>query len=258
MKTLLGITWYEFKMSLQRKGLLLIVILFTALNLYLWLDAGSDLPLYESNPQKLLSEAGQTIFFVNLFFPVIAGISAADRAVRDRQLRVREVLRATQISNFSYVLGKYLGVAASFIVIELGMVLTVSAALVVLYHWSPVFMLYSLMAVLLVSAPGLCFVTAFSLACPLVMPTRVYQILFTGYWYWGNYLGPSVLFTISQTLLNASGRFALIAFMGAQLSKDQVAVPPAYALANIAVLFACAGLALAAVIAYINMSERRV
>jgi ABC-type transport system involved in multi-copper enzyme maturation permease subunit len=258
MKKFLGVMNYEFQMSIQRKGLLVIALLFTGFYLYLWIDIGVE-GAPEGNIKNLLfSEAGQTVFFLNLFYPVIAGISAADRAVRDYQLGVREILRATSANNITYVLGKYFGVVGSLIVIELGIAISVSAVLVAVYRWPATFIFYNLMAVLVLSGPGLMFITAFSLACPLVMPVRVYQILFTGYWYWGNFMSSQVMFTISDTLLNASGKFALMAFFGVKIAIDSPEVPPLKAVANIAVLLACAGMALAVMAAYIKQSEQKV
>jgi hypothetical protein len=44
------------------------------------------------------------------------------------------------------------------------------------------------------------------------MPLRVYQVLFTGYWFWGNLLSPKAFPTISDTVLNAVGQYPLQAF----------------------------------------------
>jgi hypothetical protein len=55
---------------------------------------------------------------------------------------------------------------------------------------------------------------AFSLACPLVIPLRIYQVLFTGYWFWGNMLSPKAFPTISDTVLNAVGQYPLQAYFG--------------------------------------------
>ena len=257
MKKFLGVLRYEYHMAIQRKGLLVIALLFTAFYIYLWIDVGVELELTENINQLLFSEAGQTVFFLNLFFPVIAGISAADRAIRDYDLGVREILRSTGIHNITHVLGKYFGVVLSLLSTEVLIVLLVSMFLVITFQWPILFIVYNLLAVLILSAPGLFFVTAFSLACPLIMPVRVYQILFTGYWFWGNYLSPQVMFTISDTLLNASGKFSLMAFFGVQISVDSPQILPMTAVSNILVLLVCAGLALALMTSYIDYSERK-
>jgi ABC-2 type transport system permease protein len=258
MKRLLGVLLCEYRMSVQRKGLVVIAILFSAFYIYLYLDMGVESELTPDINQQLFSDAGQTIMFLNLFFPVIAGIAASDRTVRDYQLGVREILRSTRLNNTTYVLGKYFGVALSLVSIEIFIAMSVSAFLVAVLQWPAQFIGYNLLAVMLLSAPGLFFITAFSLACPMIMPLRVYQILFTGYWYWGNYLSPQVMFTVSDTLLNASGKFALMAFFGVQLSVNSPPVSRMYAVTNILVLLVCAGMALAVMIAYIGRSERKI
>ena len=258
MKKLLGIMRYEYQMSIQRKGLLVIALLFTAFYLYMWIDLGVEVALEQDIHQTLFSEAGQTVFFLNLFYPVIAGISAADRVIRDYKLGVREILRSTSANNVTYVLGKYLGVVGSLLSVELLIAISVSTFLVVVYQWPAIFITYNLLAVLILSGPGLMFITAFSLACPLIMPVRVYQILFTGYWYWGNFLSSQVMFTISDTLLNASGKYPLMAFFGVKIATNSPDVPPIKAVANILVLLGCAGLALTTMIAFIRQNERKV
>jgi ABC-2 type transport system permease protein len=258
MKKLLGIMRYEYQMATQRKGLLVIALLFAAFYIYLWIDLGVEVEISEDIKQLLFSEAGQTVFFLNLFYPVIAGISAADRAVRDYNLSVREILRSTDTNTRTYVLGKYFGVVFSLLSIEMLIVLLVSLFLVITFKWPIYFIFYNLLAVVVLSAPGLCFITAFSLACPLVMPIRVYQILFTGYWYWGNYLSPQVMFTVSDTLLNASGKYALMALYGIQISVNTPQATPQEAVLNIIVLLACASIALAVMILYVEQNDRKV
>jgi hypothetical protein len=47
----------------------------------------------------------------------------------------------------------------------------------------------------------------------------VYQVLFTGYWFWGNFLNPAALPTLNGTVLTPSGAFAAYAFFGASLGN---------------------------------------
>ncbi len=256
MKKLLGVFKYEYRMSIQRRGLWVAVLLFTAFYIFMWTDLSQEIEVDLRSRQALLSEAGQTVFFLNLFFPVVAGIAGADRAVRDRTLGVRELLRATSTSNFKYVLGKYLGVAFSLLTFGLFITLSVSTFLVVFNQWPLIFLPYTIWASLLILAPGLFFITAFSLACPLIMPVRVYQILFTGYWYWGNFLSPQVMFTVSETMLNASGRYALIAIFGMKVATNWQDVHVSTALLNILVLFTFAALALTGMWWILRTSEK--
>jgi ABC-2 type transport system permease protein len=70
----------------------------------------------------------------------------------------------------------------------------------------------SLLAFLSIVVPAFAFITIFSLACPLVMPVRVYQVLFTGYWFWGNFLNSQFIPTIADTYLSAAGKYACRGF----------------------------------------------
>lgn len=257
MKKFLGVFRYEYKMSIQRFGVWIVVLLFTAFYIFMGIDASQDIDVDATSQEALFSQAGQTVFSLNLFFPVVAGIVAADRAVRDRTLGVRELLRATGVPNYSYVLGKYLGVSFSLLTLGMAITLPASLFLAIYYQWPLLFVLYALWATLLIVGPALFFVTAFSLVCPLIMPTRLYQILFTGYWYWGNFLSSNVMFTVSGTLLNASGRYALIGIFGMKMADAWPEMTVNTALLNILVLFTCAALALAGMMLVLRASERK-
>lgn len=78
-----------------------------------------------------------------------------------------------------------------------------------------------LLAFAAVNLPGLLFVGAFSIACTAILWVPLYQFLFTGYWFWGNWLlqGPqSPLYipvpTLSGTLLTPAGYYAAIGLFG--------------------------------------------
>ena len=248
MNLLAGVIRYEFRMSIMRRSMLIIFLLFTIFTL---LALNSDVEFRASELDRALiqQEAGQAAFAMNIFFPVIAGIITADRAVRDDKLAVRELLRTTRLSDATYVIGKYLGVALSILALQWGMVLITSVVRGFIYGKPLAFLLPALGASALINFPGLLFVIAFSLACPLVLPLRVYQVLFTGYWYWGNFLSPEVIPSISNTYLHAAGRFALSAFYfnmwGASVDTSDVVI-------NILVLMICAALALTAMWAWLQ------
>jgi hypothetical protein len=107
-----------------------------------------------------------------------------------------------------------------------------------------------LVAFLAMALPAHAFVIAFSLACPLVIPLRVYQVLFTGYWFWGNYLNPKAFSTISNTLLVPSGKYVLEWF-----SKGSPAAQ--VAVLNLLVLTACTAAALPVLSGYLHWQRRR-
>jgi hypothetical protein len=243
MKKFLGFVYYEYKMSIQRASLWIVILLFTVFYIFMGIEGVDEMDIagLAASREALFSQAGMIVFSFNLFFPVAAGIAAADRTVRDRSLGV----------------GKYLGVTLSLLTLAIIATLVSSLFYVFFYHWPFVYILYALWAVLLIVGPALFFVTAFSLVCPLIMPTRLYQILFTGYWFWGNYLSPNVMFTVSDTLLNASGRFALVGVFGMKMASDWPAQPISQVGLNISVLLICAALALFAMVWVLRISEKK-
>jgi ABC-type transport system involved in multi-copper enzyme maturation permease subunit len=196
-------------------------------------------------PDNLWKIAAQLAFGINLFMPVIAGISAADRLVRDRQLGVDELLHSTALKWRVYLAGKYAGVLLSVLLPVLLVVLCLGLIQVV--RGAPVELLGMCLAAFLgISLPAVAFVTAFSLAVPTVMPLRVYQVLFTGYWFWGNYLNPSVFPTIAGSLLTANGRIVLEGWFGGYLGSEtgQLTFNSSDAFVNLALLAFLAAAAL--------------
>jgi hypothetical protein len=82
--------------------------------------------------------------------------------------------------------------------------------------------------------------------------------LFTGYWFWGNFLSDKVFPTISGTLLNSSGRYALQGlFFGTISNTGEPLHTPIEAWLNIAILISCAGAALLVLHRYLSWQSRR-
>jgi ABC-2 type transport system permease protein len=173
---------------------------------------------------EIIAEAAQAVFRYNLFLPLVGGILAADRMQRDFKLGVRELQNSTPAGRWAYILAKYCGVLASMLLPVFAWIFTASVLVAMGILSDPgglvntggqaslAYIGGSLLAFLAINVPAFAFVTAFSLACPLVMPLRVYQVLFTGYWFWGNFLNPDVFPTLSDTLLTPSGMYALGGF----------------------------------------------
>ena len=258
MKRFFGVAKYEFKMSIRRPGFWLVYGLLMAFYL-----AVGILPDGESNPvtvDQIWSQAGHYVFMLNIFTPLLAGILSADRMQRDFLSGVNELQKSTSLPLPAYILAKYLGVLASvlapmFITVLLMGVISTAAGLV------PVQMLWPLLlAFLSIAVPSHAFVVAFSLACPLIMPLRVYQVLFTGYWFWGNMLSPQALPTISDTLLNAVGQYPLQAFFNVVTDSTHAVEADAFTRAeawlNLLVLAVCAALVLIVTGMYLNRKAR--
>lgn len=214
MKQFLNLTRYEFRMSTRRAGFWIVYILLTLFYFVTILTPSNDGSGDIVAPDKIWYEAGHLVFLFNIFLPLLAGILAADRMQRDFQNGVRELQRSAPLSIPVYILAKYLGVLASvltpFFIITIGV-----GSMMVTRGLAPLEFLWPLMlAFITIAVPAHAFVVAFSLTCPLVIPLRVYQVLFTGYWFWGNLLSPKAFPTISDTILNAVGQYPLQAYFG--------------------------------------------
>ena len=258
MKQFLGITLHEFKMSIRRKGLWIAYsIVFLFFSAAIFAPNHSDpTEIFGVNPPW--TEAGETVYMFNMLMPLIGGILSADRMQRDFRLDLRELQRSTPIKTGSYILSKYFGVLLSTLMPMFIWVLLISIYATLSGQTAPSIISSTVVAFLSISVPSFAFVTAFSLACPLIIPIRVYQILFTGYWFWGNFLNHEVFPTISGTVLNSSGRYALQGFFQGTISKTKEApFTAAEAWLNIFVLFLCAACVLIVLNYYITARNRK-
>jgi ABC-type transport system involved in multi-copper enzyme maturation permease subunit len=260
MSQFLGLTRHDFNMCIRRPGFWIAYALlaaFYAVSIFTPSPDGSSdiIP-----PDQIWSEAGHIVFMFNIFMPLLAGILAADRMQRDFRTGVRELQRSAPLSTPTYILAKYLGVLAS-VLLPFFVISLVAGVSIVIKGLAPVQFLWPLtLAFLSVAVPAHAFVVAFSLACPLVMPLRVYQVLFTGYWFWGNLLSPKAFPTISDTLLNAVGQYPLQAYFGLFTDSTHAVsegFTPPEAVLNLLVLTACIAIALFTTDRYLRWQAHR-
>ncbi len=260
MQSFIAVFRYELRMSIRRLSLWLT---FGILMVPYLTSAFSPPALTERLPaaNEVVSYAGTFAFMLNLFTPVVAGILVADRLVRDRKTGVDELLRSTALPRWAYLAGKYAGALLS--VVAPVLLCSLLFGLLTVASGAPLGLLPAMALTFLgINLPALAFVTAFSLACPLIMPVRVYQVLFTGYWFWGNFLSPEVLPTLNGTYLSASGVFAMQGLFGdvfgggGPIWTGEVGRVDAWL--NYAVLAACAAAALFAADRYLAWRARRV
>lgn len=212
MKTFIGVLTCEYRMSIRRLSLwLAFAILFLPYISKMLLPP--DLAGAVPTQANMLSYAGTFAYMLNLFMPVVGGILAADRLSRDQKLGVDELLQSTPLKRWTYLLGKYFGTLFSIATPVLLCSLLTSISTII--SGGPLSAIPALLlAFLAINLPAYMFITAFSLACPLFIPVRVYQVLFTGYWFWGNFLSPQVIPTLNGTYLTPSGLFMLHGFFG--------------------------------------------
>ncbi len=262
MSSFSGILRHEIGMSLRRKGLWIaygLLFVFHTVLLFSPPPIGEMVKGEVIARREVWQVAGRFLLACNVFFPVVAGILSADRVRRDFRLGVRELQESTPLSRHVYVLAKYLGSLASFLLPLFLWVMGIAAfmAMIGRAHAS---MLYAVpVAFLAISVPAFAFVVAFSLACPMVMPLSIYQILFTGYWFWANFIPPKLFPTLNGTLLTPSGMFAQQGFFNGQVSRalqSAVQHTPADAMANLAVLALCSAAILLLLDLYLGLRAR--
>ncbi len=243
-----GVAKYEFRMAIGRWGVWLAFALAGAL-------IGLRAPSLVANfvgAHGAWAAAGEIAFMLNLWMPLVAGIALADRLPRDRRLATHELLESTAASRWKLVAGKYLG-GLMAVTLQVFTFTAAIAAAGAAFGAPGSYLGASALAFASVNLPPLVFVAAFSVACPAVLPVRVYQVLFTGYWFWGNFLNPKAIPTISQTVLVASGMPQARAFFNARFGQPVTAT---FAALNLLTLIACAAIALVAVTRYLEWQDR--
>ncbi len=250
MSELVGVMRYEYRMSIRRWGLWLAFGLALAASL-----VGGGETVKPANMAELWTLAARLPFQFNLWIPVVVGIAVADRLVRDEQIKTREMILSTQLSRWGYLLGKYFGNLLAMLTPALGALMAMSLLWVVM-GGLPVILLMTGVAFLAIIVPAYVFVTAFSLVCPLVMPTRVYQVLFTGYWFWGNYLSPKAFPTLSGTWLTPCGKLIYQGYFGGHWSMGPLRYTATDATLSVMTMAFCAALVLLAAERFLAWRQR--
>lgn len=207
---LAGATRYEFKMQARRKALWILTALFFAVTILL----GSQGPWQFPNGTPVAQIIATWTSEMQTFMPIAFGLLLADRLPRDRRLRADELLDSLSGSSAERWLGKYIGATLATL-LPLFLVYLAGVIFVAVDRGSPEAILLGLAMFVFTSLPGLLFVAAFSVSCPVVIWAPLYQFLFTGYWFWGNLLNPnSPIPTISGTWLTPYGDYMMNGFFG--------------------------------------------
>lgn len=254
MLQFLDLVRFEFGMTVRRWGMWLAFgVLYVLYGISLFAPGE---PLIEPGAQ-LWQTAGQIVLRTNLFMPLVGGIAAADRLWRDYRIGVRELQRSAPLGEWTYLAAKYLGVVAGTLTPVVVFVTAVGLISIGAYSAPIEFLAMLFVALLALSVPAFAFVTIFSLGCPLVMPVRVYQVLFTGYWFWGNFLSPKVMPTLSDTPLTPGGMWAFEGFFGGFIGVEkQLRHSAGDAVLNLVVLAACTIAAFVALRQFVSWQAR--
>ena len=149
------------------------------------------------------------------------GLLLADRLPRDQQTGALELLETSPASPGGRYLGKYLGATLATLVPML-ITWATGAVYIVVDTGDPVAVPLAVAAFLTINLPGLLFVAAFSVACPVVLWVPLYQFLFIGYWFWGNLIPQNVpIPTLTGTHLTPMGEYMANGFFATtSMSRD--------------------------------------
>jgi len=171
------------------------------------------------------------------WLPVIAmGVFLADRFPRERSHRVDELLESTVGTLNTRLAGKYLGCLLGTLLPAFLSYCLAMCVLAFMEHTLLVLPL-SLVTYITIVLPGVCFITAFTLACTSLMWVPLYQFLFIGYWFWGNMLGPrNGLPTLSTTILTPRGSFIAAGLFNAPPVNGLTTASPLMGIASLLLL----------------------
>ncbi len=199
---------YELRMQLRKRSLWITMGALAVLTVLVGPQNVGKV-FAEEDPAAAMVFGGQLVM---LLLPVGFGVLLADRLVRDDQLNVRQVLDTTPAGPDARLTGKYVGACLAGALPIVGIYLLVAVGHVV-RHGDPAALGYALAMTVGVLAPGLAFVGAFAMLCPLLMPAPLFRVLFVGYWFWANLVDPTIMPTLNQTLLRPVNGY-VIALLG--------------------------------------------
>ena len=182
---LAGATIYEFRMQIRRKALWIVTGLFFALMSFTGLQG----PWQYSGDTPVIGILAMWTGEMQTLMPIAFGVLLADRLPRDRRLRADELLESLPGSPATRFLGKYIGATLATLA-PIFLIYAAGVGYVVVDRGSAGAVPLGLAMFATASLPGLLFVAAFSISCPVVLWVPLYQFLFVGYWFWGNLLSP--------------------------------------------------------------------
>ncbi|HLZ57642.1 MAG TPA: hypothetical protein VKR06_11895 [Ktedonosporobacter sp.] len=257
----LGVLRYEFRMQIRRPALWIVF----AFMLSMFLLLNFSMPETRADVIRALSTRPLLKAFVgftsdvNLYFPICVGILIADRLWRDRRTKVDELFWAMPAALSARITGKYLGsLLATLLPVLLFQCIGMGLFLYVRHDLMVIPLGLELFAVIIL--PGMLFISAFSLACPVIMPLPLYQFLFIGYWFWGNILWfHPVFLSLGRTLVSPIGVYAVQGFYGFDVTGSHAADSNLHAtpLLGVASILVLVGIAIAVLFILIRLLKWR-
>lgn len=249
-RVLAGALHYEFVMQVRRWSVWITMLLVSSLT---FLAGANEWQNFVTFPGKEV--AILWALHANFLLPVGFGVIVSDRLVRDRRTNVEAVLNAVPGSALARLWGKFLGTTLAttlpLVLVYLGGIGSIFAR-----SHDPQVLWWALPAFAAINLPGLLCVGAFSLALPVVLGVSLYQVLFVGYYLWGNDLPLTVgIPTLSHTLLTPAGEYRAGGFFG--MSDPTFHATLSDALASLVLMLVGVAVALVGVWRYLIWQQAR-
>jgi len=120
-------------------------------------------------------------------------------------------LRTVLPSSRSFVLGRY--AATLLAVLTPPLVVALAVTIYAAARFSLPELVWKTLVIFLVAVlPSWLFVVAWSLVVPLVLPLRLYQVFFAGFWLWAIVVPRGRLPTINESIVDIGGKYTSYAF----------------------------------------------
>ena len=248
-----GALKYEFLMQIRRRA---VWITFIALGLFFT-------QFHQPWNRPITTSAGAAIIYwtgiVQSFLAAAVGLLLADRLPRDQRTKVDELLNTLPYTLRTRVVGKYLGSMLATLVPMFAVYVIGVGYILFRWHTFQAFPL-ALASFAAIVLPGVIFIGAFSIACTAILWVPLYQILFVGYWFWGNLLPDVGIPTLSTTILTPVGGYMCTGFFNPQ-GQEGVCSPgiqgatALQGVESIFILLALAILVIVVLIAYLKWQQ---
>lgn len=246
----------EFRMQVRRTALWL-TLTFLALCSLPFVGGLGDLLNLPPHGSVLAALCRWSVL-VNFLMLIGVAFFMADRLPRDQRTHVDELFATVADGLGARMVGKYLGsLSAALVPLSLWYLLGVVGLWV--HTHDAAALGWGVVTYGAIILPGALFVGAFSLACPAFLGVPLYQLLFVGYWLWGNAFPPYPHFpipTLSGTVITPVGSAISVGFFGVS-QFGLYTVPPLAGVASLLLLVLMPGAVLAFLIGGLRWRLRR-
>lgn len=246
---------YEFRMQIRRRTLWITMSLFILFFIGIFARSPLSRIIQMMIHVPLLQVVVYWTQITNYVLPIAVGVMLADRLPRDRRTKVDELFMAMPGALSVRLAGKYLGSAVATI-LPVFAFYCIGVGFIVYETHNALAILLALVTFAVIALPGLLFVAAYSVACPAVLWVPLYQFLFVGYWFWGNFEIRSIP-SLSYTILTPIGRYASQGIFGYNVFFESTTITPLMGVESIISLLFFAALILVILWQYMKWQQAR-